>query len=402
MADIIREQAAWRSGKTPIVSKYAEEHESLMSAIAGRGFLNLPGYAYNAENRLEFATKLNLSDLNFKILSETITRELKQSGIDYDMSYKTALMAWELEKQGLMNAWELELAGIKQNESAEEEALNLLAIEVQKRSITFTEAKTALELSMEAYRKTLVELDGSVAPYEVQLANARLLTAQKKLEIIPILETILAKEQELLVVEQSKAAAFTDYMAKESALATKKGTLTPFINQLATRSEELATKIATDQIPTEKLIVDEKVVQASTEVIKTGYQIQELEANIETDTKQIDLMETKRTLATTQFGYEQDLVSHEKDLTTAYQIALLADSGNAISSERAVHANILDGKKNVETFRNSTKLTSVNTTTTAEKNAGSEITAYEKNGQERVAEINAAAKITAGLEHLIK
>jgi hypothetical protein len=241
-----------------------------------------------------------------------------------------------------------------------------------------------------------------VAPYEVQMANAKLLTAQKKLEIIPILEEILAKEQELLVVEQGKASAFTDYMTAESALSTKKGTLTPFINQLATKSEELATKIATDQVPKEKLIADEKVAQASSAVTKAGYQIQELEADIETETKQIDLMAAKRTLATTQFGYEQSLAAHEKQLTSDHQAALLVDSSDAISSERTTHTNILDGKKNVETIRNATKLTSVNTTTAAEKTANSNITAYEKNGQTEIATINAGAKLTAGLEHLIK
>ena len=402
MSDLLREQSTWRLGKTPIISKYAEEHAALMSAIAGRGFLNLPGYAYNAENRLEFATKLSLSELSFKIISETVERELKQTGINYDLSYKTALIAWELEKQTLMNAWEAELAGIKQNEAEEEEVLNLLAIEVQKRAITFTEAKTAIELSMEAYRKTLAELDGNTASYEVQLANAKLLTAQKKLEIIPILETILEKEQELLTIEQTKAVAYADYIAAEQQVSVKKGTLMPFINQLATKSETLATKIATDQIPKENLIANEKVAQASAAVTKAGYQIQELEADIETDTKRIDLMSAKRTLETTQFGYEQAVVSREKQLTSEHQMALLADSADAIYSERTTHTNILDGKKNVESIKNFTKLTSVNTITTAEKNAGNNATAYEVTGQERIAQINAAAKITASLEHLIK
>ena len=402
MSDILREQAQFRRAKTPIIAKYADDHEQLMSAIAGRGFDKMPGYAFDLENKIEFAAKMSISELNYKILADSIERELKQTGIDYDLSYKYALIAWELEKQVFMNAWAAELSGIKHGEAVYEEDLNLLGIEVQKRVIVFTEAKVAIELSMEAYKKTLAGLDGDVAPYETQLANAKLLTAQKKLDLIPILETILSKEQELLSIEQSKAGAFTNYMTAESALSTKKGTLTPFINQLATKSEELATKIATDQVPKEKLIADEKVAQASSAVTKAGYQIQELEADIETETKQIDLMAAKRTLATTQFGYEQDLASHEKQLTSEHQAALLVDSADAISSERTTHTNILDGKKNVETIRNATKLTSVNTTTAAEKTANSNITAYEKNGQTEIATINAGAKLTAGLEHLIK
>ena len=401
MTDTIREAAQFRRSKTPIIAKYQDDHEQLMSAIAGRGFTKTPGYSYDLENKIEFAAKMGISGINYKILADSVERELKQTGITYDLSYKTALIAWEVEKQSLMSAWEAELAGIKQDESAAEEALSLLAIEVQKRVIVFTEAKTAIELAMEAYKKTLAGLDGDVAPYEVQLANAKLLTAQKKLELIPILETILSKEQELLSIEQSKAGAFTNYMTAESALSTKKGTLTPFINQLATKSETLATKIATDQIPTEQAIADEKALQAAAIVAKSWHQIDELEADIETETKRIELMEAKRNLEETKFGYEQDLVSHEIQLTSDHQQAVLADSEQAIASERSAHTNIIDGKKTVETIKNTTKLTSVNTMTQAEKDASRDITNHQISEVEGVANANAAAKLTAALTHLI-
>ena len=125
-------------------------------------------------------------------------------------------MAWELEKQVLMNSWEVELASIKQGMASDEETLNLLAIEVSKRANVLLAAKTAIDVAMEADRKTITELDATIAPYEVQLANARLLTAQKKLELFPIIETIVVKEQELLVIEQGKAAEYTLYMAAEN------------------------------------------------------------------------------------------------------------------------------------------------------------------------------------------
>jgi len=94
-----REQALWRRGITPIVSKYQEEHKKVMSEIAGRGFSALPGYAYDIENSIELNTKINLSELNFKILSDTTEREIKQAGIDYYSDYKTALMDSALVKK---------------------------------------------------------------------------------------------------------------------------------------------------------------------------------------------------------------------------------------------------------------------------------------------------------------
>jgi hypothetical protein len=132
MSEPLRENAHWRKGKSPIIAKYSEDHRKLMSAIAGRGFISLPGYAYDAENRLELDAKMSLSDLNYKILSETIERELKQVGIDYNSSYKVALLNWELAKQSLLSDWDAEFAGIKKGMELEEFVLDQLAIEVSR------------------------------------------------------------------------------------------------------------------------------------------------------------------------------------------------------------------------------------------------------------------------------
>jgi hypothetical protein len=401
MSNSLREQAAWRSGKVPIISKYAEEHAALMSAIAGRGFLNLPGYAYSAENRLEFATKYSLSELNFKILSETVERELKQSGIDYDMAHKTALMAWEIEKQSLMDDWAAELAGIKLDMAEKEEVLDRLAIEVSKRAITLSEAKVALELSMEAYKKTLADLDGDVAPYETQLAAAKLLTAQKKLELIPVVEQILTKEQELLTLEQSKASYYTIYMQAVKALSDKKETLTPFINELSTKVEEHATKITDVLIPLEEDIAAEKVAQSAAAVTKAGYQINELTENIATDTKRIELGGAKRDLADTKFGYDQDVLTHENSLQAAYQNLLLADFTDGLADEQATNTAILDKKTTVDTLKNSILLTSQNTTAGGQIEYNSRDTEATNYQVRNVAEAQAAAKVSAALTHLI-
>src|SRR5574343_495478 len=104
MSNTLRELSSWRKEKTPIIRKYIADHYKLMAEIAGRGFLNLPGYAYDAENELELIAKLGLSEVNYKILSETIERELKQQGIDYNLQHRNAAMAWEVEKQALMAA----------------------------------------------------------------------------------------------------------------------------------------------------------------------------------------------------------------------------------------------------------------------------------------------------------
>ena len=239
MSEILREQAQWRIGKTPIIGKYIGEHKKLFDEIAGRGFLNLPGYAYDLENELELRLKLGLSEINYKILSETIERELKQQGIDYNLQHRNAAMAWEVEKQALMAAWDAELAGIKQGMAMEEEILNRLAQEIATRQIYLIEAKTEIDLEMEGYRLTLAQLDGQTAPYEVQLANAKVLTAQKKLEVIPILQEIISKEQELLVLEQGKAIEYTALMNVERQIAIKQEEVIPTLQTIISKEQEL-------------------------------------------------------------------------------------------------------------------------------------------------------------------
>lgn len=239
MSEILREQAQWRIGKTPIIGKYIGEHKKLFDEIAGRGFLNLPGYAYDLENELELRLKLGLSEINYKILSETIERELKQQGIDYNLQHRNAAMAWEVEKQALMAAWDAELAGIKQGMAMEEEILNRLAQEIAARQIYLIEAKTEIDLEMEGYRLTLAQLDGQTAPYEVQLANAKVLTAQKKLEVIPILQEIISKERELLVLEQGKAIEYTALMNIEGQIADKQKEIIPTLQTIISKEQEL-------------------------------------------------------------------------------------------------------------------------------------------------------------------
>jgi hypothetical protein len=388
-----RERAEYSKGKTPIIAKYSDEHSKLFAEIAGRGFLQLPGYAYNAENGIELSAKTQLSELNYKILSETIDRELKQTGIDYGIEYKVAAMAWELEKQVLMVAWEAEYASIKQGMASTEEVLNMISIEVSKRAITLLNAKTVIEIAMEADRKAIAVLDGTAAPYEVQLANAKLLTAQKKLELIPIIETIITKEQELLVIEQQKAATYTDLVAAEQLVATKKQTLTPFVNELAAVSDQYANAIP-GEILTEQQIANEKLLQSESEQIQAADKVQELNAEIATEGKQIELLAAKRALEVTTFNDDQTL-------ERTYQTDMMADFNQILADEKAADDKIISDRGTIHDTQNKTKLESATVIATETKSSDYRITLEEIRGKESVANAQAAADLTASLTHLI-
>lgn len=397
---ITRERAEYSKGKTPIIAKYSGDHAKLFAEIAGRGFLALPGYAYDAETGIEFLAKTQLSELNYKILSETIERELKQAGIDYGIEYKVAVMAWEVEKQTLMTAWEAEYAGIKRGMMSEEDVLNELSTAVSLRAIILMNAKTAIDVAMEADKRTITNLEGDVAPYEVQLANAKLLVAQKKLAILPILATILTKEQELLVIEQSKSAEYGLLMAAEQEIAAKKQTLTPSLNALAAASELLALKIP-DEIVIEQSIAAEKLAQATSVRVKAAEKVQELNAEISTEEKQIALKVAERVLETTKFSNEQILTADEIALERAYQTDMMTDFTKIIGEEKETDDTVIANKETIHATQNATRLESKTVMANAEKADGSATAGLRVYQATEVSKIESVAHVTAALTHLI-
>ena len=244
-------------------------------------------------------------------------------------------------------------------------------------------------------------MDGTIAPYDIQLANAKLLTAQKKAELIPIIATIITKEQELLVIEQSKAAEYTAYMTAEQEVITKKQELTPFINDLATETEVYANKIINEQVPIETQIANEEVRQADLEVEKSAYKIQALDIQLDIENKGLDLLESKRTLDTTKFDNDQSLISTEIDLNTTYHNLENSQSDTILQDDRDTTAALLADKTTIHTTNNASRLSSTRTLANSKESTDDRMTRDDVYRLEEVARIEAAAKITAQLEHLI-
>lgn len=401
MSETLRENAQWRKGKSPIIGKYIDDHKKLMSAVAGRGFTLLPGFAYDIENDIEIAAKSQLSELNYKIIAETIERELKQTGIDYDIAYKAAAIQWEIDKQVLMAAWDAELANIKKGMAEEEELLDQLAIETNRRGVTLLEQKTIIELAAEAYRTQLASLDASVAPYEVALANAKLLTAQKKLELIPILQSIVAKEQELLVSEQSKAAAYTALMTSEQEIITKKQTrLLPALSELVNVEEQYTSELV-QQIALEKQIADEKVTQAGYAAENAQERI--LTSAIEHDIEEQGLAVMDAKMELSDIKSENETAILEQNIADTNELKSTEQTSNAaiLNSEKATQTYVLDKKRTAINTENLSKEVHSSTINNSNNNASYDIAASTVNKIRAKADLQAAAEITSKLTHII-
>lgn len=400
MTDKLREAASWRKQKTPLMREYVGEHSKLLSEIAGRGFLNLPGYAYDLENELELRLKLGLSEINYKILSETIERELKQQGIDYNSTYKTAALTWEVTKQSLVAAWDAELSGIKRGMANEEEVKTRLAIEVAARQVTLITSKTAIEEEMEGYRLQLAELEDDTAPYEVSLAQAKLLTAQKKLELIPILQEICDKEEELLDLEAGKAAELTTLLNKKNEIADKRELLEPHYLSLANKTQELAGLIPS-QVAKEEQIADEKLEQAQAIIEKEQNKLEEIDLEIDTIGVNVEQLGAKRDLQQAKTDNEIELIDKEVNNENTYQNELIASNDKYIESERELVAKVISNTKEKNDIKRETNEDSATGIYGAKVTVEQDRVAAEKYAIQQTAIIESAGNITAKLTHLI-
>ncbi|MDY6893818.1 MAG: hypothetical protein SVO01_00145 [Thermotogota bacterium] len=262
-------------GKTKIMTEFSRERETLESAVAGRGFSFTPGFMYRIVNNLETDTKQKLSDLNFQLLEQAVERELRESKIDYDIAYKNAAVAWEIEKQELISDWSEELAQLKKEDSQQEDSVKKYAIEVGRRAIELIAAKSAIALQIEEYQKQMAELDGQTATYEGQLADAKILTANKKLEMLPYISQLISIEwdlldkdkilanKELVISEMLIQLASKDVLiaGKTQELVNKKGDIVTAEESLVSAKNRLLTALGTKADAEEDLIDAEEAAQ---------------------------------------------------------------------------------------------------------------------------------------------
>lgn len=249
MTDTIREQSKWARERTKIVVPYIKDVHEIASATAGKGFSSVPGYLYAAQMLRELELKWKLSDINFEILSDTIERELKQHGITYDIAFKTAQMAWELKKQKLLNDWAAEYGAIQYTMEVAKEDVERLAIALYVRKVYLIAQKAAIEEDAEEIRNEIAELGRDEATKEAELATAKLLTATKKLELIPVLEDILTQELLLIEAEKNKNTYETTLIAKLQELAAKKQSdLLPALSDLLTALENYKQELEEQRI----------------------------------------------------------------------------------------------------------------------------------------------------------
>ena len=401
MSDQARENAQFRKEKSPILVKYQDEHAKLFSAVAGRGFLSLPGYAYDIENNLELATKFSLSDLNYKILAETVERSLKQAGLTYDLAFRNAQMAWEVSKQGLLDDWGAEYSLIKQEMAEEEEAVLRLGVALYIRQVYLIEQKTAIALQAEAYKNQIAGLGTAEATSEAELAAKKLLTAQKKLELIPFLEAILAQELLLIAALQGKNGYDTELMTALRAIADKKS------HELLPAMADLIAKL----VEYEDELIAQKELELRIATEKYNIALQEYTSTV----KRVDISAKKELLSAAELVVEK-LKIELSDLQRKSKSSILQNEitqwGTWLASELSSEKLIIATEKADDTgygisksvaisMEGMNKITSTQASNAAEVRKIVAITNTRAGTTREEATIRAAAHIVSELTHVL-
>jgi len=291
----LAEQNQWYKGKRHLVDDYLKNAKQVEDIVSGRGHLYRPGFLSDGITQIERGLKFGLSDLNYQITADAISRELAQSGHDYDIAYKEARIAWELEKSTLYTALEQEFADNKHARGLDIQELNRVEITVNLRKLVIMAAKTAIDIDIEELRQEMTRVDQSTFSAEDALLAAKLLTAEKKLEVIPYIEIVLEKQQLIIDAESDNAD-------RKEALITEKGLLNDKRIDLITAREAIAGAIvvliaAKQELVTkrESLIVAKELV-ADQEITNIGYLDQYIRALSGLSDVQQDLVKAKRAL----------------------------------------------------------------------------------------------------------
>lgn len=400
MSDQIREDSKWFREKGAVMREYVKGRTAVLSAVAGRGFLQMPGFLYDIENDLEADAKRKLSDVNFAILQETIERELKQAGLAYDLSYRNLLMAWELRKQELMDAWESELAGIKMDMAGKEAALSRLEIETASRGRILLTAKTEIELQAESLRSRIAALADDTGDYEVALANQKLLTAQKKLEVIPILEQIVIKEQELLASELGKIPVEQELLTVVQATAAKKEELVPYLAELATQTEEYGEELD-KQTEIELDIAEQRILDAGISVQKAGIRVEEANARKSIEEKNLELLLARIDTENVRHGADEDVMEAQLDSQMTLNAEEKSTDREINDSDRVTNQLVVAGKGDVVVINEDTQTTAADDRAWIRIHQIAEETDYRVEEIETIVDLEKNTKVTAALTHLL-
>lgn len=397
---IIAENNQYYKGKKEILDEFSNSHRAILSTTAARNFSKPPGFLSEVSMLLEETGKNKLSALNYTITAEAIERELKQTGHDYSQTYKAARIAFELEKQTLLTALQNEFADLDRNQSLKEEELDRLFIELDIRRIILITTKTSIELEMETEKRNLSNTDRLTFDKESELVSEQVITATKKLDVIPYIDAILLTEQDILIEETANKGYADLLIAEKKLLLAKKDEILPLLTAKADEQDKLKEALW-EQIEFQKEMLKVAIAKMAFKEDIVDNEIAILDAQIAVEDMRQLLIEQRHDLREDILEKEKEFLTKDGEnlglidtqrsetLTQLQNDKVDIRSDNEDTEDTIVDADIIS----IET----SKRTSVE----SQKTSISSIASSQASATRQTATAAATAKITSELIHLI-
>ena len=382
------------------MAEFSGSHRALMSGIASRNFTHPPGYLFEASIALEEVGKNKLSALNYNIVAEATERELKQTGHNYSQAYKTACIAFELEKQSLLTALQQEFADLDATQSLTEEELDRQFVELDIRRIILITTKTSIKLEMEGLRQELIDVDRLTFINEARLIDEKVNTATAKLAVIPYLESLIESQGKLLVAEEANIPYLEGLIDEKGLLVDKKQEVVPYLKEKA-----------------EKLILLAKAILAAIEIEEQRLDVALSKAELGKDKVDnlLDIIDAEKAIESLRallYSARHDLQITKIDRQLSL-MDLNSSNINEISAERTEMMTVLEEYKveiasSIRTAKESMSdigiegnEESTEISVDADKNSIGYVASYGASATKETAVAAATAKITSELIHLI-
>ncbi len=255
--------AEWGRQKSDVMRGAGAAMAKIRDAAGSRGFLSVPGVFIEGMLDAETDLKLKLAEANLSLTKAELQRQLRwnESAVKDTVAQQRRL--WDVERARVLNEFQAWASEVKRAYTMDSETVAQESITIDANRLILLNLKTGIEMERETLRQQVVAAGGDTFALERQLQDARLVTMDKRLELIPVIYEIIGVEQtilaersgSLLSLERQKAAALG------ALLQRKTDELVPLRRQMAEMETRYANAVR-DASGTELEMIGEGLKQA--------------------------------------------------------------------------------------------------------------------------------------------
>lgn len=203
--------------KEALASSFVDGARTVRDTLSSRALSCVPGIGFEAIFSLQKDYRSKMDETVLAVLEQQIEREMRLLGVQKDIEYKNALMAFEVEKAGVLNAFNEEIARLSLEDAMLDDEVEYFLASVQARQVVIINFSAYLEKQRQLLLQQKADAERLSFESQLALVNQQLLTAQKKLDIIPQLKLLCDAQLRAIGVERGPV-----YDEMQNLLAARK------------------------------------------------------------------------------------------------------------------------------------------------------------------------------------